>query len=76
MKGTASDMTAPASEWQIVSQTRDKLGESVLWHPREQALYWIDFYGPTVHRRDLVTGQQRDWIIAGHEFDRLGRVLR
>jgi len=60
-------MTAPASEWQIVSPGRDKLGESVLWHPREQALYWIDFYGPTVHRRDPATGQQRDWIIAGHE---------
>ncbi|WP_191908450.1 SMP-30/gluconolactonase/LRE family protein [Hypericibacter terrae] len=65
-------MTAPASEWQIVSQTRDKLGESALWHPGEQALYWIDFYGPTLHRRDPASGQQRDWIIAGH--DSIGSV--
>ncbi|HWA44713.1 MAG TPA: SMP-30/gluconolactonase/LRE family protein [Hypericibacter adhaerens] len=60
-------MTAPASDWQIVTPGRDKLGESVLWHPTERALYWIDFYGPTVHRRDPATGQQRDWIIAGHD---------
>ena len=60
-------MTAPASDWQVVTQGRDKLGESVLWHAQEQALYWIDFYGPTVHRRDPATGQQRDWIITGHE---------
>jgi sugar lactone lactonase YvrE len=60
-------MAAPSSEWQIVSQSRDKLGEGALWHPHERVLYWIDFYGPTVHRRDPVTGQQRDWVIAGHE---------
>ena len=40
-------------KWQVVGATRDRLGESPLWHPREQALYWIDFYGPTVHRDGL-----------------------
>jgi sugar lactone lactonase YvrE len=34
----------------IVCQNRDRLGESVLWHPEEQALYWIDFYEPAVRR--------------------------
>jgi sugar lactone lactonase YvrE len=37
----------------IVCQNRDRLGESVLWHAREQALYWIDFYGPRVRRWSL-----------------------
>jgi sugar lactone lactonase YvrE len=34
----------------IACQNRDRLGESVLWHPEEQALYWIDFYEPAVRR--------------------------
>jgi sugar lactone lactonase YvrE len=34
----------------VVCPTRDRLGESVLWHPGEGALYWVDFYGPTLRR--------------------------
>ncbi|MBD9624704.1 SMP-30/gluconolactonase/LRE family protein [Ensifer sp. ENS06] len=44
-------MTAVSSTWQICAQTHDRLGESILWHPKEQALYWIDYYGPFVHRQ-------------------------
>ena len=50
-------MMATAGDWQVIGETRDRLGESPLWHPREQALYWIDFYGPTVHR--LRSGDRR-----------------
>jgi hypothetical protein len=28
-----------AHEWKIVAQTRDRLGESAMWHPRERAIY-------------------------------------
>ena len=49
------------NDWQVIGETRDRLGESPLWHPREQALYWIDFYGPTVHRLKPATGAYRQW---------------
>ncbi len=49
------------SAWQICARTHDRLGESALWHPHEQALYWIDFYGPRVHR--LKGGAIESWHI-------------
>lgn len=52
-------------DWQVVGETRDRLGESALWHPREKALYWIDFYGPTVHRVDPANGSVRHWKLHG-----------
>jgi len=58
-------MAGDSADWRILSDSRDRLGESPLWHPEESALYWIDFYGPTVHRLDGVTGRRQDWSIAG-----------
>lgn len=34
----------------IFAQTRDKLGESPMWRASEQAIYWVDLYGPVLHR--------------------------
>jgi sugar lactone lactonase YvrE len=48
-----------------VLQAGDRLGESVLWSAREAALYWVDFYGPTLHRWEPATGARQDWTIAG-----------
>ncbi len=48
-------------EWEVIGATRDRLGESPLWHPREAALYWIDFYGPTIRRHDPASGALREW---------------
>jgi sugar lactone lactonase YvrE len=39
------------------------LGESTLWHPAEAALYWIDFYGPFVHRMKQGKGPIETWKI-------------
>jgi sugar lactone lactonase YvrE len=50
-------------EWQICAPTRDRLGESILWHPAEEALYWIDFYGPLVHRQKWGSGTVESWKI-------------
>ena len=50
--------------WRVVGETRDRLGESPLWHPRELALYWIDFYGPAVHRLDPAAGIHRRWTLS------------
>ena len=39
------------------------LGESPLWSPDEQALYWVDIQNPTIHRFDPVTGERRRWLV-------------
>ena len=52
-------------DWKVVGETRDRLGESPLWHPREAALYWIDFYGPTIRRHDPASGAWREWRLPG-----------
>ncbi len=37
------------------------LGESPLWHPEEQMLYWVDIEKPALHRLDPRTQQHRMW---------------
>lgn len=37
------------------------LGESPLWHPQEQALYWCDIPGHKLHRFDPARGAHREW---------------
>lgn len=57
-------MSMSTSDWQICAQTHDRLGESILWHPTDAALYWIDFYGPFVHRMRQEKGPIDTWRIA------------
>ena len=54
-----------AEDWTIVAQTRDRLGESAMWHAKERAIYWVDWYGPIVHRLRLDGGKLESWAIAG-----------
>lgn len=56
-------METAESGWQICAQMHDRLGESVLWHPEEEALYWIDFYGPSVRRQKQSGGPVETWEI-------------
>jgi sugar lactone lactonase YvrE len=37
------------------------LGESPLWHPDEQVLYWVDIPGRQLHRFDPRTAAHRHW---------------
>lgn len=37
------------------------LGESPLWHPDEQVLYWCDIPGRALNRWDPVTGRHQTW---------------
>ena len=62
-------MQTAGSGWQICAQMHDRLGESVLWHPQEEALYWIDFYGPSVHRKQWNGGPVETW-----QIDRSGTI--
>ena len=38
------------------------LGESPLWHPHEQRLYWCDIPGHKLHRFDPATGAHCEWL--------------
>ena len=44
-----------------IANTHDILGETPVWSPREQALYWVDVRRPAVHRCDSATGAIRTW---------------
>ncbi len=37
------------------------LGESPIWSGREQALFWVDIQGPSVHRLDPSSGRIDTW---------------
>ncbi|MFO1062155.1 MAG: SMP-30/gluconolactonase/LRE family protein [Dongiaceae bacterium] len=45
------------SEITRVLASRSHLGESPLWDEREQVLWWIDIYRPTLNRFDPATGR-------------------
>lgn len=45
-----------------VAQIPCSLGESTLWSPLEQALYWTDIQGGWIHRIDHPSGQVSSWI--------------
>ena len=38
-----------------------QLGESPLWHPDEQVLYWCDITGRALHRFDPASGRSERW---------------
>jgi sugar lactone lactonase YvrE len=57
-------MNLQHSDWQICARSYAQLGESVLWHPEEEALYWTDFYGPSVYRQKKQQGPIECWKVA------------
>ena len=40
-----------------------RLGESPLWHPQAQCLYWLDIPGRELHRWDPAQAQHRSWAL-------------
>ncbi len=46
---------------EVACEDRDLLGEGPLWDVQEQRLYWIDSYGPAIHRIDANGGDKRTW---------------
>ena len=72
-------MAAP--DWKILTPLRDRLGENPMWHASENAFYWSDWFGPTIHR--LAWGQDKveSWSFPGETvlgsfvFARGGRLL-
>ena len=51
-------------EPRVISSTRDRVGESPLWDPAAQALYWVDIEGRHIHRYDWASRTQQTWDTA------------
>ena len=47
---------------EIACGDRDQLGEGPLWDVDEQRLYWIDSYGPAIHRMEP-SGAKKTWTL-------------
>jgi sugar lactone lactonase YvrE len=50
-----------AADIQAVDAPASLLGESPMWHPHEQCLYWCDIPGHALHRFDPSTGAHKSW---------------
>src|SRR4051812_19921921 len=48
---------------EVLIDRKDSLGEGPLWDVEEQRLYWIDSYGPAVHRCDARGQAIADWSL-------------
>ncbi|MBL7221396.1 MAG: SMP-30/gluconolactonase/LRE family protein [Phycisphaerae bacterium] len=51
------------SEIEHLISVQDEVGETPIWIPDEQAMYWIDMEGNAVHRYDPATGERADWAL-------------
>ena len=51
---------------ELLTESRDELGEGPLWDVAEQRLYWIDSHGRAVHRVDARGEQARSWPVPEH----------
>lgn len=64
---------------ETAAQTHDLLGEGVIWNPEDQTVYWVDAFGPKVHRYDPATQQVSSWtmpeVIGSLVFDRHGSIV-
>ncbi len=49
------------SEVEHLVGVQDEVGETPIWIPDEQALYWIDLEGKRVRRYEPASGQTKDW---------------
>jgi sugar lactone lactonase YvrE len=51
------------SQLEHVLPAQNEVGETPIWIPNEQALYWIDIEGPCVHRLNPATGDVKTWQV-------------
>lgn len=52
----------PISDAMILCDVRCQVGESPVWSSTEQALYWVDIEGRSVHRVDAA-GRHQQWAV-------------
>jgi len=46
---------------ELIVDARNSTGESPVWHPSEQALYWVDIPARQLHRWQAADGTHRIW---------------
>lgn len=46
-----------------IDETRCLLGESPIWSPDEQALYWVDIQNAMIYRLHAESGERRNWPV-------------
>jgi sugar lactone lactonase YvrE len=46
---------------ELVLESNDIVGESLIWSPGEQCLYWVDIIGSRIHRLDPASGAHETW---------------
>jgi sugar lactone lactonase YvrE len=51
----------PDAGVEVAAAAPSLLGESPVWHPREQCLYWCDIPGKALHRFDPASGAAARW---------------
>lgn len=56
-------MTEVLYQAEVADATRSRLGESPVWHPSEQVLYYVDIPAGRVVRFDPKTGQRTCWEV-------------
>lgn len=54
------------AERSVLGDVRAELGESPVWSPGENAVYWIDILGKLIHRTDPGSGRTRSWGLPSH----------
>jgi sugar lactone lactonase YvrE len=58
-----SSSGAAMNSYRRIGDQIDILGESPIWHEREQALYWVDVRRPAIRRLDHASGQVDTWMM-------------
>ena len=60
-------------------ESRDDVGEGVIWNDVERKVYWVDVYGKNIRSYSPETGEAASWdvpqIIGSIVFDRAGNIV-
>ena len=52
------------TQWRKIERdTRDTLGEGVMWSARDNAIYWVDILSPALNRLSLADGGVERWTM-------------
>ena len=51
----------PKKQASLLIDSKNLLGEGILWHNKEKTLYWVDIFQGLLHRYDPANGQVQNW---------------
>lgn len=52
------------NDWTVIArEDKDLLGEGTLWSARDNALYWVDIFGPALNRLSLSDMSVSRWLV-------------